>query len=677
MVTDRLNLSKSGLDNHIFKSICVEINKLSLAILFFFIFYAVEGRLSKVDLLYYLFFWLIIYLLIVVILNILEHFVNYKISKYHLYFPNLLFVLLSLIITSVIGFSKITDSLLYLNEIVITYLFYIFLSFINVRPSKISRMMESSFFISFLRKIYNPYIIFLTIFISLRLWFFVKAPVVGIPPDSGGYFEQSILISKFFEQLFDLDFENLVWPSFKTRSIGYPLFLSFAYFLNDSHLFIALAQSLITLFSGLFFIRVFSNYSKSGGLILSLLLALGLSKTQNILYETSILTESLFLSFVLLFFTCLFGIIFGNWQKYKLLISIITAVLVLIKPGAFNFLLIIIILAVLIVRRTKNNWNFVYILIPFSTIMIAMGAYNYWQYGNFSNTNSGSQEISLVTNLMWRPDSSYPQEINQAIDRSRILIMKRINENEMQTLTESWNFEEMYPLYLAGHFYGPATEIANVTDGYLNPEFNYWVSKISIDTMKDSPQYFLKHYLVMMKYNFQLPQVYNSNVAVADVLNRVRVYSFNKHFSAQRTDIDLGTKEFMIKLGKEYSNTSYLPGAIKVDPISEDISLNRNMKFVDFYDKYSLTYEGILNSKYLLYLSFIILSITIFEILTFRMIGNYSIFILFCFLILFSSFSIIAFAEYSIPRYTYIYDFFYFTVPLIFFISKFKAYVND
>ena len=564
-----------------------------------------------------------------------------RIKSYYSPPPILLFIVLSVIIVSMIGSFKLTNSLIYLNEIISTYLFYIFLSFTNVGPKSISKKMGSIYFVLFLQKIYNPYFVFLSIFISLRLWFYIKAPVIGIPPDSGGYFEQSLLISQFFEQLLHLNFENLVWPTFKTRSIGYPLFLSFGYFLNDSHLFIAFAQSIITLCSGLFLIKVFSNYSKSGGLILSLLLALGLSKSQNILYETSILTESLFLSFVLLFFTCLFGIIFVNGEKYKFRISVITAILVLIKPGAFNFLFIIIILAVLLVRTSKNKWNFAYILIPFSTLMITMGAYNYWQYGNFSNTNSGSQEISLVTNLMWQKDPSYPTEINQAIGNSRILIMKRINQDEMQTLINGWNFDEMYPLYLAGHFYGPATEIANATDGYLNPEFNYWVSKISIDTMKAYPLYFLKHYLVMMKYNFQLPQNYNSNSAVADVLNRVRIYSFMNHFSSQRTDIDDGTKDFMIKLGKEYSNPSYIPGAIKVNLTSEDITLNRNMKFLDFYDKYSLSYENALNSRYILYLSLII-----------------------------------AFAEYSIPRYTYIYDFFYYTIPLVFFISKLKSYIK-
>ncbi len=647
-----------------------EFNKIFFVVLLSVFFFRFYFNYSLVDLLFYFAYWTIFLIIITLLINYFERNINPKIKQ-----NTAVFVILlnSLLFLSLIGLSSILGSLHFLNENIATFLTYLTFSFLFIY-SKLDLQIFSNYLIYYLfSKILNPYLIYFFVFVTLRIWFYTDIPVVGVHPDSGSYFAPVVELSAFFSNLQQFNLRDLDWPSFKLRSPGYPIFLFIAYTIYDSHLFAVFLQMFVALSSGLILLRIISNYSKSTSLVLSILLSLHFSKNQSILYETSILTESLYSSLILLFFGCLFGAIVFGTKKYLIFISLVTAALVLTKPGSVNYLFVIILLSILLAYTKQNKLIVVQILLPFTIVMIALGFYNKIDYGNFSNTNSGSQEISLVTNLIWQTDVDYPDDINQAIVESQKLIHQRISVEQLQVLNKSWDYSEIFPLYLAGHFYGPASEIAKVTDGYGNPEWNRWVSKISSDSIKKNPVYFLKHYLVMMRYNFRLPDIYDSNILISDLLNRVRVYSFDKHFSTQRTDIDSGTKDFMIKLGKEYSNPNYLPGKISTLPETREVLIGGQTKFLDVYNNYSLIFEKPLNMVLWIYIALISVFLVLLRFVFQGMINKLGVFVVFSSLVVFSNYSIVALAEYSIPRYTYPYEFLYILIPVVFV----KSYLDE
>jgi hypothetical protein len=648
-----------------------EFNKFFLSIFFIGIYFYVSNNFSLIDYVWFNGFWLLFFLLRLTLFN------NFVINKRDYTRDSLPFseiIFNSLLFLSLIALFNIFSTVLSLSQIVIVFLAYLVLGNLPSKNRFLNRILNTQLIINTFSLLSNYVITFSLIFISLRFWFYFKIPIVGVHPDSGGYFELSQSITNLLSSVLNLNFSELSFPSFKTRGIGYPAFLSAVYFIDDSHLAVALFQSLLSLVAGLILIKSINSYSKPIATVLAPILAFSLSKSQNLLYETSILTESLFLSLVLLFFALLFQLLMRYSKNNAILLSLITASIVLLKPGAFPFLITLIFSSVYIFYSTRNIKVISTLLLPFTIALVIMGLYNRLEYGTFSNTNSGSENLALVTNLMWETNNSYPDSINQAIRKSRNLTSERISDTELDLLINSWDFEKMYPLYLAGHFYGPSGEIGKVTDGYGGSKWNSWISRISIDSMKEHPVYYLKHYLIMMKYNFRLPAFYNSQTTVSNVLERVRIYSFNEHFSPNRKDIDGGTKEFMVALGKEYSNTLYKPGALIIDRESKEVSVNKQLKYLDHYEKYSVMYESMLNSNLWIKFFFICSFFSFFYLIKFK--SFIHIFIALISFTVLSSFSIIALVEYSIPRYTYVYEFLYILVPILFLSERFKQNQN-
>jgi hypothetical protein len=420
---------------------------------------------------------------------------------------------------------------------------------------------------------------------------------------------------------------------------------------------------------------VINTYSRSAAKITAPFLAFAMSKSQNLLYETAIMTESLASSMTVLFFALLFLVLKNYSRRNAIILSLITASMVLLKPGAFPFFLIIIIAGVYIAFKKKELKYLFTLLIPFTLILVCMGLYNKFEYGNFSNTNSGSENLALVTNIMWEPKNEYPLEINQAILESQVLVGQRISPEDLDLLITSWDFEQIYPLYLAGHFYGPSYEIGEITDGYGGSEWDYWITRISIDTIKKYPVYYFKHYLVMMQYNFRLPYYYNSQSTIADVLSRFRLYAFDEHFSASRDDISGFLKEHMVSLGKEYSNPLYKPGALRVDRENQEVTINKELKYLDHYEKYSSMYESSLNYKIWVVITFIFVIFSIVNYIRSRSFVYF--FLVLAGISIIMNFSIVALVEYSLPRYTYIYEFLYLLIPIIFVTEKLKNLQNE
>jgi hypothetical protein len=130
----------------------------------------------------------------------------------------------------------------------------------------------------------------------------------------------------------------------------------------------------------------------------------------------------------------------------------------------------------------------------------------------------------------------------------------------------------------------------------------------------------------------------------------------------------------MVLLGKEYSDTSYKPGSIRVDRANEEVTVNKSLKFLYHYEKYSIMYEAGLNSGWWPIVSIVLVLFSIINFLKSKSFVYFFISIIG--FTIFGNFSIIAFAEYSIPRYTYVYEFLYVLIPILFVAEKVRLEGN-
>jgi hypothetical protein len=402
-----------------------------------------------------------------------------------------------------------------------------------------------------------PLAVFTLLFVIGRMWFFLDFPIPIVQPDSASYMVVSDQI-----RAGEL-------PRFGDRSPLYPIFLSLAFEISERIMSVVVAQSLLSLVAGLTLIYAFLRLFPIGGLLLSFALGAFFMDSEALGHDTAVLTESLYTS-IMMVATALFILAMSVARPRQYVLfgsgSALYALVIFLKPGALYLVPIVTIFSLYLLFRGRSWRLFFSCLLPFVTLVVGLATYNKMTIDSFAVSTSDATEITFVTNMFWESDSSYPEEINEAISRVQATTSERLTPEEREILLNSWDLQSLYPLYLRGHYYGPQSEIAAVTDGWGTPEWRSWLLKISRDNIRSHPEAFFKHFTVMLYYYYR--SFLYSNEFRPYLLNRVKLFYVDNHFGFNREDPQMAT------FGKEFADPQAPPPTVSIQESVTDPQVN-------------------------------------------------------------------------------------------------------
>ncbi|MEZ4824553.1 MAG: hypothetical protein R2942_20055, partial [Ignavibacteria bacterium] len=165
-------------------------------------------------------------------------------------------------------------------------------------------------------------LLFTIVFLFTRLQYFLFYPVLVLSSDSASYCAVAI------------DLLNSDTPVFDIRTPAYPFFLYSVWLFSKSFYAVALVQSLFTLLTGYLFLYIISKTYKSYTFLFAVMLTVYVSSSYFLVLEKAILTETIFVNFLLINAGLLIYALKNNKTSVWILYSASIAVLILIRPAA-------------------------------------------------------------------------------------------------------------------------------------------------------------------------------------------------------------------------------------------------------------------------------------------------------------------------------------------------------
>lgn len=271
-------------------------------------------------------------------------------------------------------------------------------------------------------------------FLLTRLPFYLYHPIVTLTPDSWTYAKPTYMILHGELPLFD------------HRTPGYPLFIVmlFKLFTNPANIMIALTQGVISIASLLFLLYVINRTYPEVALYSAIALA-GYSTSITFLwYESNYMTESLYVSCLVLFYGFLILAVNGRRALSWAVVSLLMGYMIWIRPaGIFILLIAAAAAAYLIINRCPKRM-LAALIVPCSVMLIALSGYNRFTIGSFTVSPFGPHNLFSLTIPFMEPDKKFPDDVNKAIVES---VNKRVSEAYRRTVMNSWDIKALYDAF--------------------------------------------------------------------------------------------------------------------------------------------------------------------------------------------------------------------------------------
>lgn len=212
-------------------------------------------------------------------------------------------------------------------------------------------------------------ILIITFSIS-RLPYFLYYGIVGYHPDTPVYFMA-------LEGIYKGEL-----PKFGSVPPLYPLFLYFLGLISENNLVYVYVQSLITLSAALLLIYTFYKNLPKFTIPISIGMSLFLISSHSIIFDTSLLTESIYVSSLITLFALFIAVSNSDKTSNWILFSSLLSFPLLLRPnGIVVFILILItILHITLVRKSKKL--LILLLGPFTLICAITMLYTYITLGS-------------------------------------------------------------------------------------------------------------------------------------------------------------------------------------------------------------------------------------------------------------------------------------------------------
>jgi hypothetical protein len=274
--------------------------------------------------------------------------------------------------------------------------------------------------------------LFIVVYSFTRLPFFIYYPLPIIGPDSVGYYSQVAAL------------EAGKLPNFGVRPPGFILFVWLCRLFSHDPMFIVLTQCLITLMTIMGVTAVIATHHPKLALPLILALTLYTGSTMTLMWDVSLLSDSLYVNLMMWSLTGLFVGMTRRHNGYASFGAFMAIWAVMVRPNGL-FLLVVFLLAALwaLVRYRIFKFAFAFVL-PILLVTGLLFGYNRINTGmtGFSCLQEG--KLFVWTSIAIQPDPTLAPEINAAIEAKNKLIPP--NDRAAIFTATYW---ELYPFELA------------------------------------------------------------------------------------------------------------------------------------------------------------------------------------------------------------------------------------
>ena len=445
-------------------------------------------------------------------------------------------------------------------------------------------------------------IIFLVPFLAARIWIFVDYPIGGIRPDSGSYFQ---LVQV-------MDSGRL--PDFSIRSPGYPLFMKLVYSFSDSITAVMVVQSVLSACSGLYMIYAIHRFHS----VLSPWAAVGLAGyfTGALALEsdTALLSESLYVDFVLFSFASLLIALTTRRALFLGLSSAGIGAAIFTRPaGLFlvGMYLLVMIFALLNGYGVKRLASFA---LPLPVMLLVLSLYNYLLVGAFTPTGFGESQIAFATFTFWEQDAAYPPQINGAIESVQLLMEKKLGGKGEQLLHSDLtlkNHHEFYDIFSEGF----DNSVLNAATAPWQGDYfagRSWIRKISMDSIEKHPDLYGKFVLTQLSA-YYLDNISDQPDFIEDLRDRAQVIYAEKRFSNEKGD------QFRTALAKEFADPPLLP-TIQITGSGDDRSviMESHSPWRQLYVELIAARNRLFTSPLWVVAGFVVLAMSLFKLIASR-----------------------------------------------------------
>ncbi len=342
------------------------------------------------------------------------------------------------------------------------------------------------------KKIYDHQFIlsssfFILIFAALRLPFYLYINIPYIFDDAPSY---AAVAKTIVEGT----------PFFLSRTPGYPFFLSFMHNISADILLVEYAQSFITICSSLFFIYTINRIYPKLTIPATFAITIFTSSVIFIHSESSILTECLYVNIITLFISFYILSLKTDKRIYWFFVSLSFIVLVYVRPTGL-FLVPLLVLQFMFAWRLKYpRIVLFYLVFPAVFFYSMISAYNFFTLGHFSISTQGFSDMVCNTFSFIEKDDSFPDYINQAIDKA---VLAQTNQKEHNYIENSWDIKNITALYLKyqsfdDNFWQRLSQV----NPYRSKKFLEDCKNVTFTTIKNHPNNYMKFIAVQYLHYF-------------------------------------------------------------------------------------------------------------------------------------------------------------------------------
>ncbi|MCG6551122.1 MAG: glycosyltransferase family 39 protein [Candidatus Magnetominusculus sp. LBB02] len=360
------------------------------------------------------------------------------------------------------------------------------------------------------------FLIVIVPFLLTRLPFYLYYPIVTLTPDSWTYAKPAYWML------------NGTLPYFDHRTPGYPLFivLLFKLFGNPSNLTIVITQTVLSIASLLFLVYVIYKKYPDAALYAASAIAAYSTSVTFLWYESNYMSESLYVSFLMLFFSFFINAFHSKRALTWAVASCLMGYMIWIRPAGI-FILLVAAATVAYQMRNRYPWKATAAFtIPCAVMLVILACYNRYTLGSFTVSPFGPHNLFSLTIPFMKPDKTFPDDVNKAIAES---VVKRVSEDQRRTVMSSWDIQALNETFRTTYAYNLAItfellkSIKPPTPNPATPLMGLYpvLNEIAMAEIKGHPLIYLKFVGVMFAY-------YLTNIRLEEADINGGTYIYNK-----------------------------------------------------------------------------------------------------------------------------------------------------
>ncbi|MBF0556706.1 MAG: glycosyltransferase family 39 protein [Nitrospirae bacterium] len=280
-------------------------------------------------------------------------------------------------------------------------------------------------------------------FLLTRLPFYLYYPMVTLTPDSWTYAKPAYFMLQG------------VWPLFDHRTPGYPLFIAllFKLFINPSDLTIVLTQGVISISSLLFLLYVINKKYPGEALYAAIAIAADSTSITFLWYESNYMAESLYISFLVLFYAFLILALHSKKWLIWSIVSFIMGYIIWIRPAGLFILPIGAAAAALLIKNRYPKKTIAALIVPCAMMLVILAGYKRLTIGSFTVSPFGPHNLFSLTIPFMQPDRRLPGDVNKAIVES---VNKRVSDEQRRIVRDSWDIKALHEAFETTYAYNLA-----------------------------------------------------------------------------------------------------------------------------------------------------------------------------------------------------------------------------